>query len=66
MEEIKNLDSPEAFHHTKNCQIITSDKKRKLEHETVPETVSNEIRQPMPLNPIPMEECQHVEIKVEN
>jgi hypothetical protein len=44
----------------------TSDKKRKLEHEVVPETVSNEHVPIMFLNPVPMEECQHVEIKVEN
>ena len=58
-----------AFNNWKYIQLLkreTSNKKSKLEPEIVPEAVSNEIIQPMSLNPVPMEECQHVEIKVEN
>jgi hypothetical protein len=28
MEEIRNLHFPEAIHHTNNCKIIASDKKK--------------------------------------
>ena len=52
-----------AFNNWKYIQLLkreTSNKKRKLESETVPETVSNEVVPTMFLNPVQME------IKVEN
>jgi len=52
-----------AFNNWKYIRLAkreTSDKKRKLESETVPETVSNEVVPTMFLNPVPME------TKVEN
>ena len=55
-----------AFNNWKYIRLAkreTSNKKRKLELEEKNEIVSNELIQPMSLNPVPMQECEPVEIK---